>query len=446
MVDPDFYDIREIEGREFSIVIDNKKTEEISSRFFAGAGIRALVGGSWGFITKNLGDTYSQSLRSLVESAAKLAENIQRRSEKGRIKLEPEMGERKSFSLKAKKELETEEKVEFLREVEKRARISGIASTSVIYFESLLSMKYENSFGENCSYKVSRIGIGIHAVAKKNGVYQMAFQKRYGVGGFEIFDEWDPFSHAEKAGKIALSLLDAKKSPGGRFPVILDQELAGVFIHEALGHAVEADLVLEGDSILEGRIGDKIASELITVRDDPSLKEFGFFPFDDEGVPGRRKTLIEEGILKSYLHSRETAHKLEGKAGNARAQGYSKPIVRMSNTYIENGDFSFEELLEDMGDGIYLCGSRGGQVDTGEGIFQFNAERGYIIEGGEIKTPIRDVSLSGNTLEILKNVKAVANDLRFNPGKCGKNGQLVPVSDGSPHIFVSEAIVGGQNS
>ena len=145
--------------------------------------------------------------------------------------------------------------------------------------------------------------------------------------------------------------------------------------------------------------------------------------------------MVEKGILKSYLNSRETAARLGGVPRNARAEGLDRPVVRMSNTYIANGDWKLEEIFEELGDGVYLAGSRGGQVSTGEGVFQFNAKRGYLVEKGEKTKLLRDVSLSGKILETLLHVKAVGNDLKFNSGRCGKAGQLVPVSDGSPHLL-----------
>jgi TldD protein len=261
--------------------------------------------------------------------------------------------------------------------------------------------------------------------------------------GFELFKKHNAFELAQKAATTAIELLSASTPKAGTYPVILDQELAGVFIHEAVGHAVEADHVLEGNSILSGKIGEQIASPLITVYDDPSLHEYGYYPFDDEGAGSKRTTLIQDGILKSFIHSRETAGKLGGESRNSRAQGYSRPVIRMSNTFIAPGGMKFDEMLSELKDGIYLKGSRGGQVNPGEGVFQFNAERGFIVKNGELTTPLRDVSLSGNTLEILNSVTTVGNDLEMNSGRCGKAGQLVPVSDGAPHVLVNKAMVGG---
>ena len=230
---------------------------------------------------------------------------------------------------------------------------------------------------------------------------------------------------------------------GGSFPVILDQELAGVFVHEAVGHATEADIILEGGSCLEGKLGQQIGSTIVTVKDDPSLMQNGYYPFDDEGSVSQETVLVKEGILNSYLYSRETAGRMGGVPRNARAQGIDRPVVRMSNTYIANGDRKVEEIFEELGDGVYLMGSRGGQVNTAEGVFQFNAKRGYLVEKGEKTKLLRDVSLTGKILEIMKDIRAVGNDLKFNSGRCGKAGQLVPVSDGSPHLLIEKATVGG---
>lgn len=173
------------------------------------------------------------------------------------------------------------------------------------------------------------------------------------------------------------------------------------------------------------------------------MMQNGYYPFDDEGSVSQETILVKEGVLNSYLHSRETAGRMGGVPRNARAQGIDRPVVRMSNTYIANGDRKVGEIFEELGDGVYLMGSRGGQVNTAEGVFQFNAKRGYLVEKGEKTKLLRDVSLTGKILEIMKDIRAVGNDLKFNSGRCGKAGQLVPVSDGSPHLLIEKATVGG---
>ncbi|MDW7731687.1 MAG: TldD/PmbA family protein [Methanolobus sp.] len=438
----DFFDSKIIEGTTTSIILDNGNIKEVSVNYTKGAGIRALSGGSWG-ITSADGDF---DLDKAIRAAAELAIGMNERSSKEKVEIMDITKPVVSNLPKVKvdpRDISLEEKVTLLSEIGKRAKLDDISSVSAVYSESTYKIMYSDSTGIDGEYDITRTGFAISAVASRNGIYQAGRESRFGVTGYELFEKHDAFGLAESAAKTALQLLDARPAKGGAMPVILDPELAGVFAHEAVGHASEADLVLEGSSILENRIGQEIASPLINVIDDPTLHEYGYFPFDDEGAQSEKTVVIKDGVLNSYLHSRETAAKLGGKPGHSRAQGHSRPIVRMSNTYIDNGTSKFEEMLEEIGNGVYLIGSRGGQVNTGEGVFQFNAEKGYLIENGELTTLLRDVSLSGKTLEILNNVKMVGDDLKMNSGRCGKGGQLVPVTDGSPHLMVSEALVGG---
>ncbi len=441
MQDIKFYDCRMIEGSSTSIVLDNGKIEEISRNFSRGAGVRALCGGSWGY-TAVEGEI---DLKRGVEAASKLALSMNSSTPKEEVELaavnSPEVKNLPEIRIDPR-DIAIEEKVDLLKTIEASANVKGVHSTKVMYLESEFKIEYRSSDGIECEYELLNVGFAVSAVASENGLYQAGRESRFGYG-YELFEKENVLELAGRAGKTAIELLKAKTPKGGEMPVLLDQELAGVFAHEAVGHASEADLVLEGDSILENRIGEQIASPLITIIDDPTLHEFGYYPFDAEGSQSRRTEIIRDGVLNSYLHSRETAAKLGGTPGNCRAQGYSMPVVRMSNTFIDNGDAKFEEMLEDVRDGIYLIGSRGGQVNTGEGIFQFNAEKGYLIKDGELSELIRDVSLSGKTLEILNHVTLVGNDLKMTSGRCGKAGQLVPVSDGSPHISISKALVGG---
>ncbi|MCL7410515.1 MAG: TldD/PmbA family protein [Methanosarcinaceae archaeon] len=438
----DFFDSRIIEGTATSIILDNGKIEEISVNYTRGVGVRALCGGSWGFTSAD-GDF---DLQKAIRSAFELAKGMDSKTPQEKVELFPTSTPVLKGIPDIKidpKNIPIEEKVQLLKDIGAHAKIDGVSSTTAVYSESSMKVQYSNSEDVECEYELMRTGFAISAVASLNGVYQAGRESRFGVCGYELFDKHDAFALAKSAGKTAVELLGAKQAKGGNMPVILDPELAGVFAHEAVGHASEADLVLEGSSVLENKIGEQIASPLVSVIDDPTLHEYGYYPFDAEGVQSTKTTIIKNGMMESYLHSRETAARLGGIPGHSRAQGYSMPIVRMSNTYIDNGNSKFEEMLEDIGDGIYLIGSRGGQVNTGEGVFQFNAEKGYLIENGELTTLLRDVSLSGNTLEILKNVNMVGNDLTMHSGRCGKNGQTAPVTDGSPHISITKALVGG---
>lgn len=440
----DFFDTRVLKSSGLSIVIDNGEIEEISNIYVRGVASRALVNGSWALVTSD----NPEEAKSVLNSAVNLASNTHMKCPRANIEL-AEVEHPKLHDLpiikKDPSDVSIEEKVDLLMEINNRAKVFGVISTGVTYSENENIVEYTNSEGVEASYSLVRTGFAVSAVASQNGVFQMGRESRFNVCGYEIFDQYDALELAEKAGTTARELLSAKVPKGGRMPVILDQELAGVFIHEAVGHAVEADHVIEGNSILAGKIGSQIAASCITVMDDPSMHGFGYYPMDDEGVESVPTVVIKDGVLQSYLHSRETAALLPGtgRPGHARSQGLSRPIIRMSNTYIENGDSNFEEILSEIKEGIYLMGSRGGQVNPGEGVFQFNAEQGFKVEMGELAEPLRDVSLSGHILDILMHVRLAADDKNMNSGRCGKGGQMVPVCDGSPHILVSEATVGG---
>lgn len=438
----EFYDVRVLRGSRTRIVLDNGELDEISEAPFQGAAVRALVGGAWGFVTTDSINGNGSSLEDKIDLAKRIARKINR-PENLRLAEAPPG---KSITVPVKKDprdLSLEEKVELLREIENAAKVSGVSSTQAVYSEMEIYTHYTSSEGLDLESEATRMAFMVSAVAKRNDIYQASAEGRAGVAGLELFDREDPVALARETGQMAVALLDADVPKGGTFPAVLDQELAGVFVHEAVGHATEADIILEGDSCLEGKLGERIGSELVTVIDDPSMMQNGYYPFDDEGSLAQKTILVKDGILNSYLHSRETAGRMGGVPRNARSQGMDRPVVRMSNTYIANGEWKLEEILEKLGNGVYLAGSRGGQVSTGEGVFQFNAKRGYLIENGERTKLLRDVSLSGKILEILKNVKAVGNDLKFNSGRCGKAGQLVPVSDGSPHLLIERATVGG---
>ncbi|HPM26096.1 MAG TPA: TldD/PmbA family protein, partial [Methanothrix sp.] len=301
----EFYDIRVLRGSRTRIVLDNGKLEEISQAPFQGAAVRALFGGAWGFVTTDAVDDLGQE----IEAARQMARKIDRQEDFSLAPASPG----KSLALPVKKDprdLSLEEKVALLREIENAAKVAGVSSTQAVYMEADLALHYQSSEGLDLVSKMTRMGFYITAVAQRNGIYQTDGEGRSGVGGLEVLERHDPVALARSVGQTAVALLDAAVPKGGPYPVILDQELAGVFVHEAVGHATEGDIVLEGDSCLEGKLGEQIGSELVTVKDDPSLMQNGYYPFDDEGSLAQESVLVEKGILRSYLNSRETAARL----------------------------------------------------------------------------------------------------------------------------------------
>ncbi|MGO9387564.1 MAG: TldD/PmbA family protein [Methanobacterium sp.] len=434
----DYVDIRINESSNNIIVMKDGKVQEVRSGNDLGGSVRILKNGAWGFSFTN----QLHELESAAESALKLAKMLE--SDVKLASVEVKQDQVKSKAKLRPSEVTIDEKKEVITEAENAARLDGIVSTTVNYVDQEGVNTFINSEGTQLQVEDSRVAMFLNAVAASEGVIQFGHKSIGGAKGFEVIRDADLEKFGRTPAEKALRLLGAELPPSGRFPVIMDPDLTGVFIHEALGHAAEADLILQNDSILKDKMGDTIGSSNVTIIDDASMDAFGYYPYDSEGVKTRENILVKNGVLNSLLSSRENAYKLNVKpSGNARSAVDDQPIVRMSNTYLKPGDLSFEEIIEDMSDGIYLRGSRGGQVDTGKGVFQFNAAESFLIRNGEVTDPLRDVSLSGNILEMLLKVDGVGSDFRMGVGFCGKGGQTVPVGDGGPHVRVTEATVGG---
>lgn len=435
----DYADIRVGDAVNNAIVMKDSKIDNVDTGVNFAVGIRVLQNGAWG----SAFTTDINKVEEVAEKATILSSQLSSDVELTQANPHEDIVESKA-KIKID-DITFEDKIAYMKEADDAAQLEGIQSTNITYSEAETTTLLLSTEGTNILSNISRTIFSMNAVASNGEVMQIGHKSLGGVQGFEIIQDADLESFGRNISQKAINLLDAKTPPSGDFPVILDPELAGVFIHEALGHASEADIILQNDSILKDKQGQKIGSELITVIDDATREDaFGYYPYDVEGTKTSKNVLVEEGVLKSVLSSRETAKKLgKESSGNARSSIKDQPIVRMSNTYIKPGESSFDELIEDMDDGIYLKGSRGGQVDTGRGVFQFNAVEAYIINNGELGDHLRDVSLSGSTLDILNNVTGVGSDFNLSVGFCGKDGQTAAVGDGGPHIRVSKATVGG---
>lgn len=229
-------------------------------------------------------------------------------------------------------------------------------------------------------------------------------------------------------------------------PVVMAGEAGGTMVHEACGHGLEADLEQRGLSVYTGKKGQQVASELVTVVDDATLpNRYGSYRFDDEGVPSRKVTLIENGILTDYLYDHLTATKENRESnGHGRRESYQhKPLPRMGNTYIAPGKEDPEKIIKDYKTGLLVKKMGGGQVNTTTGDFVFDVAEGYLIKDGEVGPMVRGATLTGNGPEVLRMVERVGSDLGFTIGTCGKDGQGAPVSDAQPTMAIKELIVGG---
>ncbi len=434
-----YYDLRHVTGEVTHIDIDNSVVESAGTSFFNKAILRVLTGTGWGILQiDNYTPCSGRTFDELLERAARLAriteENVRLGDvPRGMLAVPPLKEDPRDVSI--------EEKSSLLAEIEKSATLPGIVNRRAGYIERIEQVRFADSSGNEYSYEMSRSGFNVLAVASRNDNVQMGYEREHSIDGFNLRHH-QPLG--KKAADIAIALLDASAAKGGKMRVVLAPELAGVFAHEAVGHASEGDLIQGGSSVLKGRTGERIGNESLSIVDDPSLHAFGFDPVDAEGVAVTRTEIIRRGVINAFLHNRESLAAVgNGVAGHARAMPGEPPLVRMSNTFIENGDSTKEEIFAECKNGIYLAGSRGGQVDPGRGVFQFNAEYGYLVKDGECTKMVRDVSLSGDILTTLHGIVLCGNDRKMSPGYCGKGGQSVPVSDGAPHILLNDAVVGG---
>jgi len=434
-----FFDIRRVRSASTHVDIDNGVVDSAGISFSDSSVIRVLGPLGWGVVSLDHFDPASAKAREAVlERGLALAQITERK-----VNLAPALsGLLPVPTLREDpRTVSLEEKTRLLSAIAAAARVEGVVSTRAQYTERAEQVSFLDASGNEGEYRVVRSGFSVLAVASRDGIVQMGRESRHSLTGLNLRHQE---ALGREAGERAVALLAAPVPKGGRLRAVLDPELAGVFAHEAVGHASEGDLVLEGSSVLQGKVGERIGAETLTIVDDPTLPEFGFEPMDAEGVLPSRTEIISRGRVAAYLHNRETMAALgHGVPGHARAMEGDAPIVRMSNTFIENGDATRDEVLEECGEGILLIGSRGGQVDPGRGVFQFNAEYGYRIQEGSATTLVRDVSLSGEILATLHDIILLAKDRAMHQGYCGKGGQSVPVSDGAPHMLLDRAVVGG---
>lgn len=265
--------------------------------------------------------------------------------------------------------------------------------------------------------------------------------------GFELFDTVSVEEMAAAAAARAIRKLAARPAPSGRLAVVIKQGSGGVLFHEACGHGLEADLVARDASVFKGKVGEAVASPLVTLVDDGTMgPEWGAIGVDDEGHPAQRNVLIQDGVLTDYMWDWMRARK-EGRpaSGNGRRESYQHlPMVRMTNTYVLAGAEDPEEIVRQTPYGVFVAQLGGGQVNTATGDFVFGMTEAYLIENGRLTEPLRDANLIGNGPEVLRNIDVVGNDFAMgSPGTCGKDGQGVPVGDGQPTLRVSALTVGG---
>ena len=442
----DFAEIFVEEKRSSSALLDDGRVEELSSGRDRGAGIRVVVGGSTGFA--HTSDLSEEGLLAATRTAAAAA-----RGSAGGVRvvdLDRVDAPRPNEVEVLPSEVPKARKVELLVSADEQARNVDPAITQVTarYADSQRRILVANSDGVLAEDEQVRTLFSVSCVASGDAGMQTGRESIGRTIGFELFDRYDVDELARSAARRARLKLDARPAPSGEMPVVIGPGGGGVMFHEACGHGLEADLVRKGASVFAGRIGEKVASPLVTLVDDGTMAgEWGCFAIDDEGRPARRNVLIEDGVLVDYMWDELRAREAgRTSSGNGRRQSYQHlPMVRMTNTYLLGGDSDPDDIVADTPRGVYIAHLGGGQVNTATGDFVFGMTEAYLIEDGRITEPLREGNLIGNGPAVLAAIDAVGNDFAMgSPGTCGKDGQGVPVGDGVPTLRVPTGLtIGG---
>ena len=434
----------------FTTIISEEGIKRVDFSENRGLSIRFLMNDMWHFSSlDNPSKRQTQSqVRDMVKAArrsrgSETLEVAETRTIKDRVRVKSKRNIQNTsvddicgIPLSLHKKLQSENKT---LETLKSYTISVAASYGEEFFV--------NSEGSEITMEAPFTVMTFSAVLQKNGRLAKTADAIGGTYGLEFYGErnsWKPFELADSVlnrGKVALK---GRRPPKGEYSVVLDQSMTGTLIHEAFGHLCEADLVMAGGILSTDMIETRIANDGVTIIDDGIRENGAWVPYDDEGIKHEKTILVEDGVLRTFMVNREYAAKLGlDLTGNARTSSYhAPPMIRMRNTYLEKGDFGFEELIESIHQGIYVEKFMGGQASL-IGMFQFAGQVGWLIEKGELTTPIRDIAISGSTLETLKTLDAIGKDFGTDIGICGK-GQQISVGSGGPPIRVPKLSIGGK--
>ena len=446
----EFAEIYAEDKRNTSIGLDDGRIEQVTSGRDRGAGIRVIKGETTGFA-----HTSDLSERGLAAAAQAAAEAASRGAAEGRvIALSERTIEPRNRVVRHPDEVSKTSKVELLQRIDDAARSAGseIVQVSAGYADSRKRVLIANSEGLLAGDDITRVLARISVVANGDTGMQTGFQSMGHTVGWELFDPAselfvDVEELARDAARQALVKLKARPAPSGAMPVVIKNGTGGVLFHEACGHGLEADHIQKGASVYAGKVGELVASPLVTLVDDGTLAgEWGTLSIDDEGHPTQRNVLIENGVLTDYMWDYLRSRK-EGRrpSGNGRRQSYMHlPMVRMTNTFVLDGADDPDDIVASTDHGVYIAELGGGQVNTANGDFVFGMREAYLIENGRITEPLREGNLIGNGPQVLSDIDMLGNDFAMgNPGTCGKDGQGVPVGDGQPTLRVKSLTIGG---
>jgi len=442
----DFAEVFAEERRSRALGLDDRRVEQVSSGRDRGVGIRVIVGNTTGFA--HTADLTEAGLLAAAEAAAGVA----RRSADGAsrsVGLTPSPAHRVGAVRIAPESVDTAAKVALLERLDEVARSASgaVVQVSAGWSEGRRRILVANTDGLLADDEQVRTLLRISVVAQGDTGLQTGYDSLGHTVGYELVEDHDLDALARGAAERALVKLRARPAPSGSMPVVIKRGSGGVLFHEACGHGLEADLVAKGASVYAGKVGQVVASPLVTLVDDGTMTgEWGAIGIDDEGHPSQRNVLIENGVLTDYMWDHVRAVR-EGRrpSGNGRRQSYQHlPMVRMTNTYVLDGTSDPDDIVRATEHGVFVAKLGGGSVNTATGDFVFGMTEAYLIENGRITEPLRDGNLIGNGPKVLADIDLLGDDFAMgNPGTCGKDGQGVPVGDGQPTLRVRAMTVGG---
>jgi TldD protein len=438
-----FAEIFAEERRSTSVRLDDRRIEELSDGLDRGAGIRVIAGDTTAYAYSNRLDR--AALLQAAEAAAAAARSDARSEVLDLRRADPGVVHP---AREPASDVPRDRKVGWLREADDAARAHAAEVRQVVvgYGDAVQRLLVASSEGTWVEEDRHRVRLSAHVVAARDGIRQTGFEGPAGLGGVEVLEAHPPADTGAEAARMAVTMLDGVPAPAGEMAVVVGPAGGGVLFHEACGHGLEADTVGKEASVYLGKLGERLASTLVTGVDDSTVPGgWGSFSFDDEGAPAARTVLFEEGVLTGLLYDRFWAGKDQAElTANGRRQSYAHlPIPRMTNTSILPGEADPEDVVADTVRGVYAKTLGGGQVNPATGDFVFGVSEGYLIEDGKITRPVRGANLIGNGVAILQAVDAVASDFDSRPGTCGKDGQGVAVTTGSPTLRIARMTVGG---
>ncbi len=429
-----FSDLRYYKVKEVTLVVSESRRYVPVNGVDEGYSLRVLYNGNWGY------SSFVSGGREVVKRAIDSAIG----DSKVNIVFLP--AKRDVVRVKEKRPLaksidEVAKDLERLKE--ELMRDQRVKSVNVRFYNDVFHKEYFSSEDREIVQEYSLSGIYVNVIARDGDKVASAFIGKSTYLGYplEVFDVNEIISTVKKRVENQLRGVVPR---AGFYDTILAPDVVGVFSHEALGHLAEADLATNG--ILEPLKGKRIAPEFVSVSDSPYLPydmAIGITQYDDEGVEGREVKIIEKGVVKEFMTDRYySAYLGQRPTGNSRAESFRTPVlIRMRNTFMYPGDWNVDEMIKEVKEGYLLASPLGGQTSP-DGSFQFGIQEGYRIENGEVKEPLRNVGISGYTLETLNNVSAVSKEFDVWPGFCGKGGQSVPVGTGGPYVKVKVKVGG----